>query len=443
MLSTWSPVEGIGAYDWLVPFFGQESLNWVAAAWAVVVSQTLMSLYMRSKNDEESVPGPLIPTDLVDDYHRDNGNGASDVQGSVAGKNKTALLAVGLVLLTIPSYVINPLPLAIDDVDKVTPLVVGCALPKFDVYKHHEPLFDDFVEESKKLDSAANFILWPEGAVRFNSEAERNDSLAEVRRKVRHAYIGVSFEEVLDDPNDPNNHKGIRRTGIAIVSNKSTTPHLLYYKQHLVPSKLPFENFDLAILIIFTVAESFSLTRSHDSPTTFTAEVKSKLFAPPGHIRELPVTSSICLDFSDPSLFEGLDVKPGLILAPARTWDVAVGYTMWKQASQRAREIDSALLWCDGGEGGVSGVAGHGHNEVFQVGSGSWLYTIGLEYPFDENRRTWYARYGSTALLLFWALVVGSPIRQQGGNLAYNLLVGRSRRRTVVSNTPVGNLLDV
>lgn len=427
MLSTWSPVEGIGAYDWLVPFLGQESLNWVAAAWAVVVSQTLMSLYMGSKNDEESVPGPLISADPVNDHHRDiELNGASSVQSSMTGKNKIVLLAVGLVLLTIPSYLINSLPLPIDNVDKVTPLVVGCALPKFDIYKHHEPLLDDFVEESKKLDSAANFILWPEGAVRFNSETERNDALAEVRRQVRHAYVGVAFEETLDDPEDPKNHKGIRRTAIAIVSNKSTTPHLLYYKRHLVP-----------------IAESFSLTRSHDPPTTFTAEIKSKMFTTPRHTRKLPVTSSICLDFSDPSLFEGLYVKPGLILAPARTWDVTVGYTMWKQATQRAREVGSPLLWCDGGEGGVSGVAGHGYNEVFQIGSGSWVRTIGLEYPFDEDKRTWYARYGSTALLLFWALVAGSPMRQHGGSLVYNSLIGRPRRRTAVVNPPVGNLLDV
>ncbi len=137
-------------------------------------------------------------------------------------------------------------------------------------------------------------------------------------------------------------------------------------------------------------------------------------------------------------------MKPGLILAPARTWDVTVGYTMWKQASQRAREVGSALLWCDGGEGGISGVAGHGYNEVTQVGSGSWVRTIGVEYPFDENKRTWYARYGSTALLLFWALVVGSPLRQHGGNLVHNSVIERFfRRRAAVSNPPVENLLDV
>lgn len=76
------------------------------------------------------------------------------------------------------------------------------------------------------------------------------------------------------------------------------------------------------------------------------------------------VTTSICLDFSDPSLFKSLEVRPGLILAPGRTWDVTVGYTMWKQASQRAHEIESSLLWCDGGEGGVSGVVGRGYKPV-------------------------------------------------------------------------------
>lgn len=195
--------------------------------------------------------------------------------------------------------------------------------------------------------------------------------------------------------------------------------------------------------MVFAVAESFSLTHSRESPSAFMAEIiyHGKRYPIPGHKRELPVTSSICLDFSAPSLFKDLDVRPGLILAPARTWDVTVGYTMWKQASQRAHEIGSTLLWCDGGAGGVSGVAGHGYNEVMQVGSGSWVRNIGLEYPFDERRRTLYARSGNSALLLFWALAAGSALVQRGRDVV-NLALGRFRRRSVSSGPPVGNLLD-
>ena len=77
---------------------------------------------------------------------------------------------------------------------------------------------------------------------------------------------------------------------------------------------------------------------------------------------------------------------------------------MWLQARQRAAELQSIVLWCDGGEGGVSGVAGRGFNDVVQVGSGSFVRTIGIQYPFDDQK-TYFARFGDTILILFWIFV--------------------------------------
>jgi hypothetical protein len=77
---------------------------------------------------------------------------------------------------------------------------------------------------------------------------------------------------------------------------------------------------------------------------------------------------------------------------------------MWLQAQQRAAELQSIVLWCDGGAYGVSGVAGRGFNDVVQVGSGSFVRTIGIQYPFDD-RKTYFARFGDTILILFWIFV--------------------------------------
>lgn len=138
--------------------------------------------------------------------------------------------------------------------------------------------------------------------------------------------------------------------------------------------------------------------------------VKKADWAPgPNYTRPIPLTASICLDFTAPSLFVDLDSKPALILAPARTWDVSIGYAMWKQAKQRAEEMGSMILWCDGGEGGVSGVGGGGFGDVQRVGSGSWVKTIGIAYPFN-NRRTPYAYYGDSTLLLYWILAFGGSL---------------------------------
>lgn len=109
-----------------------------------------------------------------------------------------------------------------------------------------------------------------------------------------------------------------------------------------------------------------------------------------------------------PTPFADLDSRPAIILAPARTWQRSVGLAMWEQAKRRANEVGSVVLWCDGGDGGVSGVAGNGYSEVFQVGEGSWTKTIGIEYPFNMNRLTLYARFGDWGfLLLSWFMLLG------------------------------------
>ena len=65
------------------------------------------------------------------------------------------------------------------------------------------------------------------------------------------------------------------------------------------------------------------------------------------------------------------------------------------------------VLWCDGGKGGVSGIAGRGMNEITQIGPGSWTRTIGLQWPF-EDRRTVYARGGDFGALIIFMLLTGA-----------------------------------
>lgn len=121
---------------------------------------------------------------------------------------------------------------------------------------------------------------------------------------------------------------------------------------------------------------------------------------------------------------------------------------MWLQAKQRAEEQGAMVLWCDGGEGGVSGVAGGGFSDVTQVGAGSFVRPIGIQYPFDE-RRTLYARFGDFVLVLVWLPVlllqygnVGSllvsfhrgpvAVFRQGIHSTFQYLRGQ-RRDTVVA----------
>jgi len=234
--------------------------------------------------------------------------------------------------------------------------------------------------------------------VTFTSEASRDAAFAKVHDKVPGTYVGVSFEEFM-----PKNsgRVGMKRNGFALIAPvgvEGPPVKIEYYKRHLVP-----------------VAESFSIAPSRDPPTMYTLDLrkpshnfnKSQWAPAPEYTRPIPLTASICLDFSSPSPFSSLSSRPALILAPGRTWHPSIGRAMWEQAKARAEEMGSMVLWCDGGKGGVSGVAGGGIDEIMQVGEGSWTRTIGLQWPFDEGR-TVYARFGDAYILpTMWLLLGG------------------------------------
>ena len=114
-----------------------------------------------------------------------------------------------------------------------------------------------------------------------------------------------------------------------------------------------------------------------------------------------------------------LDSRPALILAPARTWHPSVGIAMWNQARQRAHETGSTVLWCDGGEGGLSGVIGGGFEEPLQFGEGSWTKTIGLTHPFPEHMTgLTFMRMGNFgAFIIIWIVAGGGGLVIQAAAL--------------------------
>ena len=204
-LSTWKIADNADAYNWIVPYVGPTSKDWILGAWAVILSQTVTSWFMGQSYNHTS--------------------------------NTRKLLAISLILLTLPSFFIDRLPLPIFEIEKATPLTVGCVIPPYQRYKHHVPSLDDYIAESAKLRAVgARVILWPEGAVVFRSENEKSEAFKKVRDKIPGPYVGVAFEETVGDP-IPDGKKSLSRTGLAIVSQYSEEPHLVYYKRNLVPSE--------------------------------------------------------------------------------------------------------------------------------------------------------------------------------------------------------------
>ncbi|KAJ3803452.1 hypothetical protein GGU11DRAFT_762177 [Lentinula aff. detonsa] len=441
-LTSWSPVSGIPAYDWLMPIFGSSIKDWLAAAWAVVISQLGEAWYMGEETVEEA---PLLDQEPL------IFNGSASIDSMVRNRFKATIALGGVLLaLTAPSYfwyssdlALLPRPVIGSD---STPLTVGCVLPsraRLNQHNHRQLSFEDFLAESKTMNNA-NILLWPEGAVSFADEDERVNALEKVSRVITspNQRVGVSFEESYQDPADSTGRgRVLRRTGLALVS-KSNETQMLYFKRNLVP-----------------IAESYRLQKSDNPPPLFTFDLKMPKWASGPAVRPISVTASICLDFAMPDPFVDLPLstsssaRPQIILGPARTWDLAVGNAMWEQAKQRAMELDSMVLWCDGGDGGVSGIAGQGMHEVMRVGEGSWIRTIGVEYPADDHRTFYATIKGSGGTIGFmWLLVVGGYsgrlllAASRFGNLPQNLrgLFLRwkeSRRTRALSHDQEPNLL--
>ncbi|KAK7059175.1 hypothetical protein VNI00_001802 [Paramarasmius palmivorus] len=374
-LTSWTPVVGTGPYDWLVPLLSPAVKDWLVAAWAVVCSQVVEGWIMGWETPEEA---PLIPA-----QHTELPGPSKNTHDHYSGSKAFALL---LIVLMVPSLFGTDLPLPVLSPD-TTPLGVGCVLPSSQRYNHN-PTIDDYIAETRTIAPHADIVLWPEGAVSFQNESERDAIFKRVRWDVPDVHVGISFVETYTN-------EGLKRNGFAIIAKGVDTPHLIYYKKHLVP-----------------IAESYSMRAGDLEPSIYNLEIKAPKgvkkpdWAPePKFTRPVPLTASICLDLAMPSPFSALESKPALILAPGRTWETTVGRIMWEQAKQRALELGSAVLWCDGGDGGISGVAGRGISESIQVGKGSWARKIGIQYEFDESR-TFYGKGGNWLILVLICLPV-------------------------------------
>ncbi|CCM04203.1 uncharacterized protein FIBRA_06369 [Fibroporia radiculosa] len=402
-LITWSPVTGLGMYGWLRPVFGQWGLDWVVAAWAVVFADTIGRWLVGSPHgDFDDTAKVQEPVDLIGSEDALEDNQISQRAPSLPYTTRHILtLTCILALLSAPSFFIPNLPVSTISTNAVTSLKVGCALPdpRQSGHQKHAPTLDDFISETKTLQSSADIILWPEGAVKFETTSQKETTFKDISGWLQDKHlVGVSFEEfTLSPPSDGWRSSGMRRNGFALLSKEGSV--LEYYKRKLVP-----------------IAESFSLTPSSDPPAIFEWELAypnnwSKTKWGLNGTRSIPITASICLDFSSASSFEALASRPALVLAPARTWHTGVGYAMWEQARARAEELGSMVLWCDGGDGGVSGIAGGGLQEIVQVGQGSWSRRIGVQYPFDQGRTLFSRGGGFAALVTAWGIVgVGSVL---------------------------------
>ncbi len=227
-LVTWSPVTGIASYEWTRPWFGAWGINWLVGAWAILIAEVVGAWFIGPR-DQIAPLGPLIPS-LVS-----NGEPQPRRPTTFPGPRHKLLLGTALLILITPSFVL-PTVLALPWSTSSTPLPVGCVLPhpsSLGDGSSRSPL-DSFIAESKQH-NGARILLWPEGALRFETVSQREEAIKRVQNEIKGPLVGVTFTEPVP-PSAEWSHarEGKWRNGLVLVGPDG--PVAEYYKRNLVPS---------------------------------------------------------------------------------------------------------------------------------------------------------------------------------------------------------------
>ena len=230
-LLTWSPVTGLGPYAWISPYLGPWGIDFIVAAWSVVLVEFI------------AIPRALLKRDPEDPRNVENVTPYADDPEEVASRDRSTFyhksaFTVFLLALVLPSLwtpsITNP-----TYTSTTTPFTLGCALPQTHLphtKKPRSPTLDDYIKETRKMTSA-KLVLWPEGAIKFETEEHRNETLWTIFDKLlkdhKGFHLGVGFEE-----NYPGsrNKRASTRNGFALLVDDRIA--LQYYKRNLVPSAL-------------------------------------------------------------------------------------------------------------------------------------------------------------------------------------------------------------
>lgn len=243
-LITWSPVVGLGPYQWVRPILGQWGVDWIVAAWAVVCAEFIGNWLVGPAGDD--LDAASEQDQLVSVASEDAPNLTTPVRptqetSAWSRARATSVLVALLIALSAPPLFVSSLP---DPVlsEHTTPLSVGCILP----FPHRSgertgaPTLKDYISETTAIQARADILLWPESAVRFDTEEAKQEAFSRVRANVGgKKLIGVSFEEYVGPDRSKGEHgPGIRQNSFALLSRESEKPLLEYTKRMLVPSEL-------------------------------------------------------------------------------------------------------------------------------------------------------------------------------------------------------------
>ena len=233
-LGTWSPLLSVGGYSWTLPYLGVVGLDWILAAWAEIVG-AIFTVFLWGGDSSDFQPLEDETQNLPSSSNGDQSNGLQQPNQSRPSRWNTSftfpILFAIVCAVSIPSFSTDVLPLPISSDDTI-PLGLACALPT--ITSETQPI-SFYLDESLKLASLAKIVLWPEGAVGFDSLQDRKDKLEDVRKAaaVNGIFIGVSFTEPVPEHMDGDDTRRKMRNGMVLVN--ATGSVYEYYKRNLVP----------------------------------------------------------------------------------------------------------------------------------------------------------------------------------------------------------------
>ena len=235
-LFVWSPVTGLGPYTWVSSYLGTWGIDFVVAGWSVVLTETIAVPIFQYAPSTEDTEGPENAVHFAP-FTDNPGETPSEDYSKSRHKHVFTVLLLALALPSLWTDIIpNP-----TYTTTTTPFTLGCVLPQTHLphTKPHSPTLQDYIDETKKM-SHAKLVLWPEGALKFDKEEERNKTFEiiahDLLKRYKGLHIGLGFEEYATEPQ---NNRASKRNGIALLVEDKIV--LQYYKRHLVPSTLVSE----------------------------------------------------------------------------------------------------------------------------------------------------------------------------------------------------------
>jgi hypothetical protein len=248
-LVTWSPVAGIASYEWMRPLFGTWGINWLVGAWAIVIAEVVGAWFI-GPVDEFEPHGLLIPNIVP------NGEPQPTRPTTLPGPRHTLFLATALLVLATPTIFSPTIP-TLPWSTSSTPLSVACVLPHSSSTGDGSPPLDKFIAESRQY-NGVRVLLWPEGALRFETISQREEALKRVQDEIKGPLVGVTFTEpVPSSAGWSHAREGSWRNGLVLVGPDG--PVAEFYKHNLVPCMCSNIKISVALTL---AAQSQSPTRS-------------------------------------------------------------------------------------------------------------------------------------------------------------------------------------